>query len=213
MNNKLVETFVHDVYRGNPRQYVKYRQAGGNPEDALKPLMNSVFTSLSPDRFEVLDLGCGYGSSLPKVEFSRYVGVDLSPYLLKLHPFKGRPGVSLIAGDVRSLNYERYHYNLVLGILVLNYIKDPEQLLKRVRRQNVNFCFVIPNPQFDELFAIIYSDGTLVLDLQGLTFAYYHHSLEHIIESVSSVSSCHVVFSDPPSEKAPSVYTCLHGQW
>lgn len=97
-----------------------------------------------------LDLGCGTGAYTASISESSpgcFVGVDVSPSLLKVA--RGRTGgeVGFLAADARELPFPDESFDAVLGNAVLHHLPMESALgeLRRVLKPAGRFCFAEPN--------------------------------------------------------------------
>lgn len=78
----------------------------------------------------VLDLGCGFGH-LSKFVVGPYLGVDLSPYVIKVAG-KEHPQGKFTVGDIRSYHSDTM-YDTVVMMQVLEHLKDRQQATELAR--------------------------------------------------------------------------------
>lgn len=110
----------------------------------------SVIKPLKP--LKVLDVGCGEGFTLKKLEEKRIgktnTGVDNSISAIKIGK-KLYPELNLSRGDIYKLDFSDNEFDLVICTEVLEHLEFPERAveeLKRVSRKNI--VFSVPNEPF-----------------------------------------------------------------
>ena len=90
-------------------------------------------------RLSVLDLGCGTGRNLYRleragVELSKYTGVDRSARMLRrAQRNHSQRGVEFVVGDAVDVARNSSGYDLVLATWILSHQPDPEVLLHAAR--------------------------------------------------------------------------------
>jgi len=94
----------------------------------------------------ILDLGCGSGEiykNLLKnsIAFEHFVGVDIAPNMLDIHPKEARVELQNIDFNDASLAYN--HYDVVLSSSALQWAKDLDQTLANVSKLSQQFYFAI----------------------------------------------------------------------
>jgi len=98
----------------------------------------------------VLDLGCGPGNLLERLEGGRVVGFDLSDYLLAQARARvqGRAGFEVIKGDAERLPFPDGSFDRIVCSEVLEHVEKPEQVLRemrRVARSGARVVITVPN--------------------------------------------------------------------
>lgn len=93
------------------------------------------FTGVAaPNRPGILDVGCGTGllrEHLEGVEFSQYVGVDLSDAAIRAATARAHPRSRFLVGDVSNVDLGRF--DIAVLNEVLYYAPKPLQFLARMR--------------------------------------------------------------------------------
>lgn len=206
--------YVNNVYCKHPEEYLNYRLGDGtHAEDAFIPVMKEAFFEVAKDKPVVLDLGCGFSSTFKDLPISYYIGVDISEELIKRHPLYGKPNAEFHKKDVRYCKFDKLTYNFVNGTLILNYLKHPSKLLKKVKRKGVSFCFVMPNPHFDQKFGELNGYGTITLVLNQYKFVYYFQTIGKIKSWFENPDVLRVAYTAEIAEGIPPVYVCFYGRW
>jgi SAM-dependent methyltransferase len=99
---------------------------------------------------DVLDLGCGAGNLLERLEGSRLVGVDLSDTMLAQarKRLAGRPGLELVKANAEALPFPDAAFGRVVCSEVLEHVLDPKKVvaeIRRVCRPGARVVFTVPN--------------------------------------------------------------------
>jgi len=87
----------------------------------------------------VLDLGCGTGATLrhlPPTRRLRYVGVDISPKMIRVTEQKvaDRSDIFLVVADSLSLPFREATFDIAYAIAALHHMPEPERVLREVAR-------------------------------------------------------------------------------
>lgn len=98
---------------------------------------------------KVLDVGCGEGFTLKKLEEKRIgkknEGIDYSVDAIKIGK-KIYPELNLSGGDVYNLNYEDNSFDLVICTEVLEHLEDPTKAIQEIKRVSSKYIvFSVPN--------------------------------------------------------------------
>lgn len=99
---------------------------------------------------DTLDLGCGAGNLLERLEGGRLVGVDLSETLLDQarRRLAGRPDVELVKGRAEALPFSDAFFGRVVCSEVLEHVLNPRTVIaeiRRVCRKGARVVFTVPN--------------------------------------------------------------------
>lgn len=98
----------------------------------------------------ILDLGCGEGSRLLKVEgetTAKLFGVDISKTAIKEAKVKLKKA-NLVVGDLENLPYDKDEFDLIYSFFVFEHLDNPEKVIDEVDRVLKNsgyFIVVCPN--------------------------------------------------------------------
>jgi ubiquinone/menaquinone biosynthesis C-methylase UbiE len=98
----------------------------------------------------VLDLGCGAGNLLERLEGSRLVGVDLSDTMLAQARKRlgGRANVELVKANAEALPFPDAAFGRVVCSEVLEHVLDPKKVVAEIRRvcsPRARVVFTVPN--------------------------------------------------------------------
>jgi len=124
------------------RQFSKYSKLYNEYNFIQKMVAKRLLSSIDLKVRKVLDLGCGDGLVYKniKFDFDEFIGVDLSPEMLKLHPKDRR--VKLSCKDFDNIdNFSEY--DLVLSSSALQWSKDTLSLIKKIDKQSRNYALAI----------------------------------------------------------------------
>jgi len=209
-----VASYVRWAYRDDFSQYVRYRSRNGtHAEDALGIVVKAAFKEVANSDATILDLGCGFDPTMAKIPHGHYIGLDLSHQLMKQHPLYGTADAEFHRADIRYCGFQRFSYDAVNGTLVLNYLRNPAAILRKLRRRDVAFCFSVPNPEFDRTFAEYYDNATVALVLNGRHFVYYSHSVDDLRQALGNVRTLKTAYTSVSGVAGPPMYVCLYGSW
>lgn len=211
---RCVHDFVRRAYLEDWDKYLEYRSQGDlGLESAVTYLVRDSYNSLGGWGSTILDVGCGFGGHLEGLKFYSYFGIDLSLALLARHSLRGSLGVSLVVGDITRFHFDGLRYNFVIGALVLNYVEDLRSLLGQLRMEGVSFCFVLPNPEFDQALGVV-SDGVVHLELgQGMSFAYYNHTVDYLLDAIQPALDLKIKMSPLAEGFSLPAYVSVFGRW
>lgn len=100
----------------------------------------------------VLDLGCGAGNLLEKLEGSRIVGVDISDMLLAQaqQRVKGSARIELKKAPAEQLPYADNTFDRVVCSEVLEHVLDPKVVIAEIRRvakAGARIVLTVPNEE------------------------------------------------------------------
>lgn len=103
-------------------------------------------------RDAVLDLGCGAGNLLERLEGARLVGVDLSDMLLAQaqERVKGQARVELKKAPAEALPYADNTFDRVVCSEVLEHVLDPKVVIAEIRRvakAGARVVLTVPNEE------------------------------------------------------------------
>lgn len=131
------------------------KHANSNP--IQKALINNfyreLFKLIKPLKPEsVLDVGCGEGFSLKKLEERKIgkviEGVDYSEEAIRLGK-QMYPGLNLSIGNVYDLKYKDNLFDLILCTEVLEHLEDPKKAALEIKRIAGKYVvFSVPNEPF-----------------------------------------------------------------
>jgi SAM-dependent methyltransferase len=136
-------------------------------------LLNHVFKSLNFTPSCILDIACGTGELISKLQAQGYcmVGADISPDMIKIAKIKN-PEVEFFACDMSELNLNKKFDLIICPFDSLNYLLNDEKVKatfsKVYAHLNVNGFFI-----FDFNTPILYikkHHGTIDRDVDGLMF-------------------------------------------
>lgn len=107
-----------------------------------KKVALKLTSKITRDFKNILDLGCGDGLVYKNItcNFEKFVGIDLSESMLKLHPKDEK--VSLFCEDFDK--FENFkEFDLVLSSSSLQWSSDIYSLIKKIESQSENFALAI----------------------------------------------------------------------
>lgn len=99
-----------------------------------KEIISAILrTYLKGANFQILDVGCGAGTSLPiLIKFGNLIGVDKSSQAIKFCQKKGYTQIK--KGDATSLPFKDESFNLIAALDLLEHIKDDQRALTEFAR-------------------------------------------------------------------------------
>lgn len=101
----------------------------------------------------VLSLGCGEGLDLRRihelspVRFKRYWGLDLKVDALRMGlTVSGDVPFRAVCGDISNLPIKLEMFDLILGLEILEHIRDPREVLEQISHRYIGYCILsVPN--------------------------------------------------------------------
>ncbi|MGQ0645404.1 MAG: class I SAM-dependent methyltransferase [Elusimicrobiota bacterium] len=98
----------------------------------------------------VLDVGCGAGNLLERLDAGRLAGLDLSDTLLEKarQRLSGRPEAQILKGDAETLPFPDAGFDRVVCSETLEHVRRPEAVLKeihRVAKPGARVVITVPN--------------------------------------------------------------------
>lgn len=207
------EKFAKQFYFDNVYDYIRYRTSKNKHlEDSIIPVLDKALDMFDVKKLDLLDIGCGFKSYISKNKLNQYIGIDISKPLLLKHELLSINNISLINKNISDVAYASLRYNVVLGILIMNYINDPSLIIAKIKRRHVYFFFAIPNPDYDEKYAYI-SDNIVRLLVDNIELSYYHHSVDSFLQAIGDTRRLCTEYTKPSHSKAPPTYICFYGEW
>jgi SAM-dependent methyltransferase len=161
-------------------------------------------------------LGCGFGSGcLAEIDFSTYYGVDISEELLKeAHVLRDDPRAQLVSADlVVWYPSTDMCYNYVISLLALHYLPNPKELISRVRRPYVHFCFALPNPDYDKENGTVTDDRIVRLNFNNYPFVYFLYELEQVLDFLKPFSEVRIEYTPSLRFGRKPPYYVVSGVW
>ena len=214
MNDVNPEKFVKQFYFDKVHEYIRYRTGKNDHlEDSIVPVLDKALNMFDKRKIDLLDLGCGFKCYINENNINQYIGIDISKSLLLRHELLGMNNIHLINKNINHVDYSGLKYNVVLGVLIMNYIKDPSVFMAKIKRKHAFFFFAIPNPDYDEKFASI-SNNIVRLDVNDIELSYYNHSVECFLRAIGDTSRLKIEYTEPShSKETPPTYICFYGEW
>ena len=218
VQEKTVFAAVRRLYCAGAHLYTKYRDS--------KPTGNEAHAWSAVDEFvhqhklteaTILDLGCGSGSPIiASWEPREYLGYDISRPLLQQHVMRSRPHVSLEEADLNvhqiTCPAPQDGPVLVLSVLLMHYLSNPEQLIRSLAYPGHWFCFVVANAQHDRAYLDSY--GLVHLKQNGLNFTYFLRALTEYVRWLTYPRLLHAAqCGEVASSDGYLPYYLIGGQW
>lgn len=140
------------------KHYMGRRKRTNNPNDLIeKPIFLEMLGDVTQKK--VLDLGCGdaaFGEQLIAQGAQSYDGIDGSINMIELaRQREQKPLLNIHHHDLFTWPYPNHTYDLIISRLALHYIKDFNELAKRIYRTlrvGGRFIFVVQHPVFTSNF-------------------------------------------------------------
>lgn len=87
----------------------------------------------------VLDMGCGPGTNLNRLlrlnlPFARYVGIDLSPTMLKWRRRQNTSNQGFVMANSMRLPFEACSFDVVLSTWMFSHIPEPTRVIQEAQR-------------------------------------------------------------------------------
>jgi SAM-dependent methyltransferase len=132
--------------------YTAHRASSSSANEVLdRPVIEDLIGDVRG--LDILDLGCGlgeFGAWLLAKGCASYTGLDGSERMITAAKtaLEGTPG-QLIEGDIRTWDYPRSKFDLVVSRLALHYVedlKDPLSAIHRALRDSGRVVFSVEHP-------------------------------------------------------------------
>ncbi|MFH1586986.1 MAG: class I SAM-dependent methyltransferase [Candidatus Diapherotrites archaeon] len=109
---------------------------------------------LPEKKLKILDAGCGTGASIEFLkEFGEVTGMDISPKAMAFCKKKGLKNVS--NGDIRNMPFRNNEFDLVVGLDVLEHVKENKKAISEFNRVlKDNGFLLLTVPAFDFLWTM-----------------------------------------------------------
>lgn len=133
--------------------YLKHQNSNPIQKYLINNFYENLFAVIKPLRpIRVLDVGCGEGFTLKKLEEKKIgkknEGIDYSADAIKIGK-KIYPGLSLSRGDVYSLDHNDNSFDLVICTEVLEHLENPVKAVREIKRVASKYIvFSVPNEPF-----------------------------------------------------------------
>ncbi len=186
------------------KTYMARRQRANNPNDTMeKPVILELIGELKNQR--ILDLGCGdasFGQEALSKGCQSYLGIEGSSNMFKSaqQVLAGTNG-KVVHAAIENWDYPTHAFDLVISRLVLHYIKDIDEVFRKVYRTltpNGHFVFSVEHPVItscdrawqgkgkrqDWLVDHYFDTGQRVTSWMGGKVIKYHRTIENYFVSL-----------------------------
>jgi len=90
----------------------------------------------------ILDLGCGNGALLEFIKPKKYIGIDFSEEMLKLHPLKEVYNFDF--NTTLCWNFiQKQEFDILVSLSALQWAKDLEFIFNNIKKLNKNYILAI----------------------------------------------------------------------
>lgn len=133
--------------------YLKHQNQNPIQKALINNFYKNLFSIIKPLKVEtVLDVGCGEGFTLKKLEEKRIgkknEGIDYSKDAIKIGK-KIYPELNLFEGNVYEMKYKDNSFDLSICTEVLEHLEDPKKAVGEIRRVTKKYAvFSVPNEPF-----------------------------------------------------------------
>ena len=133
--------------------YQKHQNSNPIQKALINNFYKQLFKMIKPLKaISILDVGCGEGITLKKLEEKRIgknnVGIDFSKDAISIGK-KVYPKLSLFLGDVYQMQYKDNSFDLSLCTEVLEHLEDPVKAVAEIKRVTGKYIiFSVPNEPF-----------------------------------------------------------------
>ncbi|MEA2029125.1 MAG: methyltransferase [Campylobacterota bacterium] len=129
------------------REFSRFASSYDRVNIIQKEVASQLVAQVKPQNYpSILDLGCGSGEVYKnvvsdKIDFDRFIGVDIAPNMLELHPKEARVELRNVGFDNPILKEKRY--DLVLSASALQWSQDLKATLANIYALSKQFHFAI----------------------------------------------------------------------
>jgi 2-polyprenyl-3-methyl-5-hydroxy-6-metoxy-1,4-benzoquinol methylase len=144
--------FDLDGFYNHPNRFFRYIEN--------KRIQTLIGFSGIEDNHEVLDLGCGGGHILERIDRGILTGIDASETQIKRAKLRLRKDIILIRAAGEHIPFEDRHFDRIICSEVLEHVLEPEAILReieRVLKDDGIISLSIPNEKL-----IIFTKGILL---------------------------------------------------
>ena len=126
------------------REFSRFASSYGHVNSIQKEVASQLVAQIEPQNYShIIDLGCGSGEVYKnlvssKIDFEYFVGVDIAPNMLELHPKEARVELLNIGFDNPAL--QEHRYDLVLSASALQWSQDLNATLLNISALS-NQCY------------------------------------------------------------------------
>ncbi len=139
-NEELAAKYDLDKFYNHPNRFFRYIES--------KRIQTLIGFAGIKETHRVLDLGCGAGHILERINQGQLTGIDLSKTQIERAKHRLRPGIELIKAPGEHIPFEDKHFDRILCSEVLEHVLEPEVVLKemdRVLKDDGVISLSIPN--------------------------------------------------------------------
>jgi len=129
------------------KEFSRFAQSYSRVNIIQKQIVRELITQIEPKKEQkILDLGCGNGAVFnelrkQRIDFRDFIGVDIAPNMLALHPKE--PRVELLKLDFENPKLLDYPSDIVVSASALQWSKNLDQTLSHIANLADNFYFAI----------------------------------------------------------------------
>jgi SAM-dependent methyltransferase len=121
--------------------------------ELLLQIVSQIYLTNNSNPLRILDLGCGAGLNLKKMEkYGHSIGLDYYKYALLLCKSRGISNLVRASGDM--LPFKKGIFDVVCALDVLEHIKDDDAAIKELHRVMASAgSFILTAPAFQALWS------------------------------------------------------------
>ncbi len=134
-NNDMVEKYNPNNYYTHTNPLIKYIE---------NKRIHSIIKMLKPNNNDkIIEIGCGAGHILKRINKGKITGLDLSTYALKLARKRlSDKNVKLIKGNAEKLQFKD-KFDKIICTEVLEHVQHPKKVIKEIQKISKNDSIIV----------------------------------------------------------------------